>query len=112
MPLRAQEGKGRPGQVGPFEKKWLMLAIQDLEARGSAREPLGRVVVNLADFAAEDGRATQAFVVATSRTIAAAVGEAKLLVTIGCGPRLPQWEGIGGAGWKPDLAPSAKRSCW
>ena len=55
----AQEGKGKAGQVGPFEKKWLMLAVQDLEARGGAREPLGRVVVNLADFAAEDGRATQ-----------------------------------------------------
>ncbi len=42
------------------------------------------MVINLADFASEDGRATQAFTVACSRSISAAVGEAKLLVTIGC----------------------------
>jgi hypothetical protein len=60
--------------------------FQDAEhgrAAAAAREPLGRVVINLADFAAEDGRATQAFVVACSKAISAAVGEAKLLVTIG-----------------------------
>lgn len=92
MIAASQEGKARPGQLGPFDKKWLMLAIQDLETKGSAKEPLGRVVINLADFAAEDGRATQAFVVACSRSIAAAVGEAKLLVTIGCGCTAPARE--------------------
>ncbi len=86
-----QEGKPRPGQLGPFDKKWLMLAVQDLAASKAAagKEPLGRVVINLADFACEDGRATQAFTVACSRSISAAVGEAKLLVTIGCVPAAP-----------------------
>ncbi len=112
-----QEGKSRPGQLGPFDKKWLMLAVQDLETKTPAgkvcaqstklfllhfglkmrgegsglgervlassspryfhrecggkikvdevcyrlpplvpQEPLGRVVMNLADFASEDGR--------------------------------------------------------
>lgn len=78
--------------MGPFDKKWLMIAVQDLAANKAAaagKEPLGRVVINLADFASEDGRATQAFTVACSRSISAAVGEAKLLVTIGCAERTP-----------------------
>lgn len=58
-----------------------MVAVQDLEHQ--SKEPLGRVVINLSDFASEDGRATQAFTVACTRSISAAVGEAKLLVTIG-----------------------------
>lgn len=65
-----------------------MVAVQALDAKtagsGGSKEPLGRVVINLSDFASEDGRATQAFTVACSRSISAAVGEAKLLVTIGC----------------------------
>jgi len=65
-----------------------MVAVQALDAKtaGSSKEPLGRVVINLADFASDDGRATQAFTVACSRSISAAVGEAKLLVTIGYAP--------------------------
>lgn len=31
-----QEGKTRPGQLGPFDKKWLMVAVQDLETKASA----------------------------------------------------------------------------
>ena len=83
--LIVQEGKAKKGQLGPFDKKWLMISVQDLDAkqRDKSGEPLGRVVINLSDFAAEDGRMTQAFTVACSRAISAAVGEAKLLVTIG-----------------------------
>ncbi len=80
-----QEGKGKKGQLGPFDKKWLMISVQNLDVKQRERgaEPLGRVVINLSDFATEDGRMTQAFTVATSKGISAAVGEAKLLVTIG-----------------------------
>ena len=80
-----QEGKAKKGHLGPFDKKWLMISVQDLDVKQRDRggEPLGRVVINLSDFAAEDGRMTQAFTVACSRSISAAVGEAKLLVTIG-----------------------------
>lgn len=76
------------------------------------QEPLGRVVINLADFASEDGRATQAFTVACSRSISAAVGEAKLLVTIGCAsfctPSLSYNEGY--QGWTGRMY-STWRSC-
>jgi hypothetical protein len=87
--LFSQDGKPKPGYLGPFDKKWLMIAVQDLEHQG--KEPLGRVVVNLSDFASEDGRATQAFTVACTRSISAAVGEAKLLVTIGWGISTSTW---------------------
>jgi hypothetical protein len=54
---------------------------------GSPREPLGRVVVDLADFAAEDGRATRALAVAFGSPAAkAAAGPAKMTLTIGRGP--------------------------
>ncbi|KAK9830927.1 hypothetical protein WJX81_006480 [Elliptochloris bilobata] len=86
---------------GQAEKKWLVLALHEAAApgpKGSAvpgragvpREPLGRVVVDLADFAAEDGRATRALAVAfSSAAVKAAVGSAKMLLTIGCLARRP-----------------------
>ena len=139
-----QEGKSKKGQLGPFDKKWLMISVQDLDVKQRDRggEPLGRVVINLSDFAAEDGRhdtgvhsrdqqghqrvrgrsqatgdhwvstclrytcspnsgsapctrraVIQAFIVASSKAITAAVGEAKLLVTIGVSAplRLSMW---------------------
>lgn len=79
-----------------MEKKWLVLALHEAAApgpkgsavpgrAGASKEPLGRVVVDLADFAAEDGRATRAFAVAfSSPAVKAAVGGSKMLLTIGC----------------------------
>lgn len=81
-----QEGKQLPGKLGPFDKKWLVLGIVEGDPRQRGKEPLGRVVINLADFAAEDARGTQTCAVACRRDIAAAVGEVKMLVTVGCGP--------------------------
>jgi hypothetical protein len=81
------------------EKKWLVMALHEAAApgpkgsavpgrAGSPREPLGRVVVDLADFAAEDGRATRALAVAFgSPATKAAVGPAKMTLTIGRAPR-------------------------
>jgi hypothetical protein len=71
-------------KTGVFEKKWLILAIMDGEKGGkSNKEPLGRVVINLADYASEDDRATMAFTVAANQSVSQDVGECKLLITLG-----------------------------
>lgn len=72
-------------KTGLFEKKWLILAIHDSDKPGKAGKepPLGRVVINLADYVAEDERATMAFTVAANQAISSQVGECKLLVTVG-----------------------------
>jgi hypothetical protein len=80
-----QEGKQLAGRLGPFEKKWLVLGIVEGDPKARGKEPLGRVVVNLADYAAEDARGTQTCTVACRREISSAVGEVKMLITIGCG---------------------------
>jgi len=67
-----------------YEKKWLILNIMDGEKGGKAsKEPLGRVVINLADYASDDEKATMAFTVAANQTISQGVGECKLLITLG-----------------------------
>ena len=70
---------------GLFEKKWLILAILDGDkpSKSGKDPPLGRVVINLADYVADDDRATMAFTVAANQAISAQVGECKLLVTLG-----------------------------
>ena len=72
-------------KTGLYEKKWLILAILDGEKSSKAGKepPLGRVVINLADYVAEDDKATMAFTVAANQGISAQVGECKLLVTLG-----------------------------
>ena len=77
-----QDPKAHGGSGGAFEKKWLILAIMDND-RGSNKEPLGRVVINLADYAADDDRATMSFTVAASKAISSDVGECKMLITLG-----------------------------
>jgi len=71
-------------KTGVFEKKWLILAIMDGDKAGKAsKEPLGRVVINLADYASEDDKATMAFTVAANQAVSQVVGECKLLITLG-----------------------------
>lgn len=87
---------------GLVEKKWLVLALHEAPApgpKGSAvpgragvpKDPLGRVVLDLADFAAEDGRATRTLAVSFSTpAVKAAAGvPAKMLITIGCATGAP-----------------------
>ena len=79
---RSQESsKSRPGALGPFGEKWLVLAVYDYGTK--TEKPLGNVHVNLAYYSAEDAMAQQSFTVACSQQISAIVGEAKMLVTIG-----------------------------
>lgn len=72
-------------KTGLFEKKWLILTVLEGEKSGKAGKeaPLGRVVINLADYVAEDDKATMAFTVAANQAVSAEVGECKLLVTLG-----------------------------
>ena len=97
VPFAAQDARGQA------EKKWLVLALHEAPApgpKGSAvpgragvpKDPLGRVVLDLADFAAEDGRATRTLAVsfATPAVKAAAGVPAKMLITIGCDARAPR----------------------
>ena len=72
-------------KTGLFEKKWLILTILEGERSGKAGKetPLGRVVINLADYVADDDRATMAFTVAANQAVSTEVGECKLLVTLG-----------------------------
>lgn len=64
-----------------YEKKWLILAIMD--GSRANKEPLGRVVINLADYAAEDDRATMSFTVAVNKALSPDVSESKMLITLG-----------------------------
>lgn len=80
--LCLQDPKAQGG-AGGYEKKWLILSILDGDGSAKAKEPLGRVVINLADYAADDDKATMSFTVATSKAISSGVGECKMLITLG-----------------------------
>eukprot|EP00891_Asterochloris_glomerata_P004843 jgi/Astpho2/4843/Aster-05779 len=77
------KGKRPPGEEA-FEQKWLILSIIE---GGSRSKPgvLGQVVINMADYAADDQQAQQSFVVAVARKdVSNAVGEVRMLATVGC----------------------------
>ena len=79
--MQVLQADAKAGPLGPFEKKWLVLTIVEYGAKGKA--PLGSVVINLADYAADDGKATMSFTVAASKAISSDVGECKMLITLG-----------------------------
>lgn len=68
--------------MGPFKKKALILAVLETDGRTHATAALGRVVIDLAEFASIDGQELRTFVVACNKSIHAAVGEPQLTVTI------------------------------
>lgn len=74
--------RGGARGAGAFERKELTLAVVAADARGRpAGSPLGTVVLNLADYAAAEGRSLQqAFTVAPAG--GRSLGGAKLLLTI------------------------------
>ncbi|KAK9839098.1 hypothetical protein WJX74_009525 [Apatococcus lobatus] len=80
--LYPEGGKSKTGGLGPFGEKWLVLAVYDYGTKSD--KPLGNVHLNLAYYSAEDAMAQQSFTVACSPQISAIVGEATMLVTIGC----------------------------
>lgn len=81
-PQDTSKGKRPPGEEA-FEQKWLILSIIE---GGSRSKPgvLGQVVINMADYAADDQQAQQSFVVAVARKdVSNAVGEVRMLATVG-----------------------------
>eukprot|EP00878_Enallax_costatus_P038599 GHUV01043967.1.p1 GENE.GHUV01043967.1~~GHUV01043967.1.p1 ORF type:complete len:136 (-),score=36.34 GHUV01043967.1:175-582(-) len=75
-------GADRNSQMGPFKKKALILAVLETDGRTHATAALGRVVIDLSEFASIDGQELRTFTVACNKAIHAAVGEPQLTVTI------------------------------
>jgi hypothetical protein len=75
-------GADRKSQLGPFKKKCLILAILETDGRTHATQALGRVVIDLSEFASIDGQELRTFAVACNKSIHAAVGEPQLTLTI------------------------------
>ena len=77
--------------VPSYDQKWLHLDITVTDSRGRAMgKSLGQAVVNLADYASDEGRASVSMKVACDQVISSAVGaSSKLLLTIGCVCELP-----------------------
>jgi hypothetical protein len=80
--VQSPTGTSNANQLGPFKKKCLILAVLETDGRTQATAALGRVVVDLAEFAAVDKQETRAFMVSCNRQIHAAVGDPQLLITI------------------------------
>jgi hypothetical protein len=81
-PPQAQGAPERSGQLGPFRRKCVILAVLETDARTHATAALGRVVIDLAEFASIDGQELRTFTVACNKQIQAAVGEPRLTVTL------------------------------
>jgi hypothetical protein len=61
-------------------------------ARPQATAALGRVVIDLSEYAAIEHQETRTFMVSCNKVVHAAVGDPQLMVTIRCGSE-PQWGG-------------------
>ena len=72
----------RGGQLGPFKRKCVILAILETDGRTHATAALGRVVIDLSEFASIDGQELRTFTVACNKAIQAAVGEPQLTITL------------------------------
>lgn len=83
LPLQAQGSKvDRAAEFGPFKKKCLILAILETDGQTQATAALGRVVIDLSEFASVDGQETRTFHVACNKAIHAAVGDPQLMITV------------------------------
>jgi hypothetical protein len=63
----------------------VILAILETDGRTHATAALGRVVIDLSEFAAIDGQELRTFPVACNKAIQLAVGAPQLTVTLRCG---------------------------
>lgn len=71
-------------KLGPFKKKCIILAVLETDGRTQATAALGRVVIDLAEFAAIEQQETRMFQVSCNKSIHAAVGDPQLTVSIRC----------------------------
>ncbi|CAD7696243.1 unnamed protein product [Ostreobium quekettii] len=86
------DGGSRPSTTGPFKKKAIVLAVLETERSGETKS-LGRVVIDLAHYAAPLNEVRQDFDIACSKSIQSAVGTPKLSVSLRC-----TWKGASGPG--------------
>jgi len=71
--------------LGPFKKKCIILAVLETDGRTQATAALGRVVIDLAEFAAIEHQETRTFQVTCNKGVHSAVGDPQLTITIRCG---------------------------
>lgn len=79
---KAPSGSANANKLGPFKKKCLILAVLETDGRTQATAALGRVVIDLAEYAAIEKQETRAFMVSCNKQIHSAVGDPQLLITI------------------------------
>ncbi|KAG2449564.1 hypothetical protein HYH02_005097 [Chlamydomonas schloesseri] len=92
------------GGLGPFKKKCLILAVLETDGRTQATAALGRVVVDLSEYAAIEHQETRTFMVSCNKAIHAAVGDPQLMVTIRCRWKKLAREGGAAAGLPDETA--------
>eukprot|EP00210_Caulerpa_lentillifera_P008411 g8023.t1 len=85
------DGNIEPSPTGPFKKKCLILAVIENGVHGRDTSALGRVVIDLSEFASLENEVNKEFPVACSRNVLAAVGDPLLSMTIRCA-----WKSSGG----------------
>ncbi|GIL78018.1 hypothetical protein Vretimale_7358 [Volvox reticuliferus] len=81
---KASGGNASTTGLGPFKKKCLILAVLETDGRTQATAALGRVVVDLSEYAAVEHQETRTFMVSCNKAVHAAVGDPQLMVTIRC----------------------------
>eukprot|EP00803_Ostreobium_quekettii_P001224 evm.model.scf_295.7 EVM.evm.TU.scf_295.7 scf_295:72286-82378(+) len=86
------DGGRKPSTAGPFKKKALILAVLETERSGETKS-LGRVVIDLAQYAAPLNEVKRDFDIACSKSIQSAVGTPQLSVSLRC-----TWKGASGPG--------------
>jgi hypothetical protein len=64
----------RAGGLGPFKRKCLVLALLETDPRTNATAAVGRLVLDLSEFACVDGQELRTLPVAVSKAAAAAAG--------------------------------------
>ena len=58
---QAATGSSVASALGPFKKKCIILAVLETDGRTQATAALGRVVIDLAEFAAVENQETRTF---------------------------------------------------
>ena len=67
-------------EKGSFDKKWLILAIVEGNTKG--KDPLGKVVINLSDYASQEDSGTISFTVQLSKSMEPEKIPCRLIVSI------------------------------
>jgi hypothetical protein len=82
--FQASTGSSVATNLGPFKKKCMILAVLETDGKTQATAALGRVVIDLAEFAGIEQQETRTFQVSCNKSVHSAVGDPQLTVTIRC----------------------------